>query len=431
MRKLVERLSSFVIGIFLLLFLWLAYLLFSVFYVQSNTTSPYTVPENAEMLIEVNGNDVFQDVLFEVLIKGNGDEVVEELKSISRKGSDRKQYGVNWTKPVSYFRAKYNEQSIQGLIVQIVSPSEWNKNINTLLGNTSVAKRNGNFGIVVQSDKLTKEELYKFLDQQKSVKPKKEQRPEQKSLLSVVQKSEKGTVQLSVSVEENKITSKGILDHDGSLKSGKLNFLLIPSDLHLTSDLITQELNDSLKKMIASDVFEQMKLSGISANYRGVTISEIEGQYIPIPNGDFILGFEKNITVQEFISGIPNTIWGEDNKSVSLGQQIYFVRQLDERTIFFGIKEQAEIKQNNQPIGLIISGTLKPLTNIKGNPLIRTALRMSPTISVGFELAEEIELCTVRIEALNKTSFELTSSFQFHPESNAVLKLLEILLKRQ
>lgn len=411
-----------------MLFLWCAYLLFSLYSIRPGVPhSAYVIPEDAEIVVKVDGNKVFQDVLLGVFLEGKGDQLFQKIKTLSKKTTSQKQYGINWTQPVTYFKARHKGKELQGLIVQIINPVEWNKNINTLLGNTSVAKRQDNFGIVVQSNGLSKEELYEFIEQQKTGEKAGIKDADNKKFIIIHQKSDKGSVGLSISVDGNTISSNGIINHDGTWRSNHLNFVLTPSDFHLTSDLITQELRDTLTKFIGTD----LSPAGISMNYRGVLLAEINKTTVPLPDADFVFGFERETSLQQVAASVPNAVWEQENKTVKIGKQVYFVKQLDEKTIYWGTDEHAELKENHQAIGLLINGSVKPLFNIEGSRWIRTVMRMNPALSFGMDLSEEVQLCSIRLEAVNQTAFQLTAFVEFKNEEDAVLKLLELVLKRQ
>lgn len=428
MRKWFNSSLSFLAGVFILLILWGIYFLFSLYSFRENLSySHYSVPENAELVIEADGGSLFQSVLSNTLIEGKGDDLFDKLRELTKKESRPKQYGINWIQPAAYFKTTYKGKPLQGLVVQVINPKEWNKNINTLLGNTSVARHQDLSGIVVQSDELSKEDLYAFIEQLKAERPFKKEHFAKNQFVSVRQKTDKGNVEMSVSVAGNIISVNGIIYHDGSLKSNRLNRLLTPSDFHFSSDIITKELNDTLRTIIGSD----LSFSGISMNYRGLTIAEINNQMTPLPDMDAIIGFEKETTIQQLAESIPNALLNEDGKTILIGKRPYFVKQLDEKSIFLGTSQQAEIRENRQPIGLLIIGSLKPLMKVEGNRLIRMAMRMNAQLSLGMDLSEAIESCTIRLDAMSPTSYQLTSSIQFKKDEDAILSLLKILLKRQ
>lgn len=428
MIKILNNITSVIAGAVLLLSFWLTYIIFSLYSLQpENTESVYSAPENAEVIVHLDGRAVLKNILIEVLFEGKGDAIYQKIRTLPRSSASQKQYGINWAQPVTYFRTTYNGKEVQGLIVQVINPVEWNKNINTLLGNTSVAKYRNYSGIVVQSGELTKEELYDFVEQRKVNKATGLRAFEYGKFITVHQKSDSGNTDVSVSVDKNVLSSRGMITHDGKLKSNPLNFVLTPSDLHFTSDLITQDLNDTLKKYTGVE----LALTGISLNYRGGTLAGINGKNAFIPDVDFIVGFERETDMWQVVEAIPDVVWEEEGKTVRLGKQIYHIKQLDARTIFVGVNKNAEWKANSQSIGISLNGSLKPLFNIQGNSLIRAAFRLNPASSFGLDLSEEIQNCSIRLTSVSAGVFQLDASFHFKNEDDAILKILEIVLKRQ
>src|SRR5690606_20711281 len=150
-------------------FLWLICLLFSLYALQPrNIASVYTAPENAEVIVNIDGRDVLKRLLTDVLLEGKGDDLFNTVKTLPEQSSPEKQYGINWAQPVTYFQATHTGKELQGLIVQVINPVEWNRNIPPLLGNPGVATHPGQSGIVVHSGELTQAELYAFIDRQTS-----------------------------------------------------------------------------------------------------------------------------------------------------------------------------------------------------------------------------------------------------------------------
>lgn len=428
-KSISSKIVSVLYGIFLLIILWIFYFLFSLYILQKNNpVSTYSVPENAELVVKIDGREVFQQVLLSTFLEGKSDDIIQKLKEITKKpSSSAKTFGINWTQPITYFKVNYKGQELQGMVVQILNPAEWNADINTLLGNTSVAKRINFSGIVVQSTKLSKSDLYEFIEKNAKKSGKEGITASNQPLISISQKGDKGVINLSIESKKNVILMNGIIDHNGILKPNQLRFILVPSDLHLTTDLITKDINDSISKYIGIN----LPLSGISANYRGITLAEVGGKNLFLPDADFIFGFEKETTVAELYETIPNSTWNPDKQTITIGKQIYFTKQLDSKTVFFGSKQHAEIRENTSAIGFTTKGSLKPLFNVKGNPWIRAAMRMNPISSYGLDFSEEIKTISIRLEPVNPTYMQLTSSVTFKQEEDAVLKLLEIVLKRQ
>lgn len=378
--------------------------------------------------MNIDGRELFQQLLLSAFLEGKSDKVIQKLKEVNKKStSPSKTFGINWTQPITYFKTNHKGKELQGMIVQIINPAEWNADINTLLGNTSVAKRFDLSGIVLQSKELSKSELYEFIEKNTKKSVKETATTFNQTFISISQKTDKGIVNLSVTSDKNVISMNGIIDHNEIVKPNQLHFVLVPSDLHLTTDLITKDINDSISKYIGTT----LPLAGMSVNYRGITLTQVNRKNLFLPDADFIFGFEKQTTIRELTESIPNSIWNPENQTITIGKQVYFTQQLDSKTIFFGIQQNAEIKENNLAIGFTAKGSLKPLFNVKGNPWIRAAMRMNPVSSYGLDFSEEIQTIDIRLEPVNPTFMQFTSSVIFKKEDDAILKLLEIILKRQ
>lgn len=409
MKKWLNIIAAFCYGLFMLLVLWVVYLLFSVYSLQPVSSMGYDVPDNAEIVLKVDAKEVAKNTLLALLLEGKGEQVFGKIKSLPEKKS--KQYGINWTEPITYFTAKHNEKLLQGLIVQVASPFEWDTEIKQLFGQTSAFKRDKLAGIVVQSDDLTEQELADFLAKQKI-----KQTKSNSKFISIYQQNEKGNAELFLDANSNKITMNGIVNHNDTIHSNHLKFKLTPSDFHFTSDLISKELNDTLAQLIGVN----LGCTAISMNYRDVEISITT--FSPTPDLDLIMAFENPTTLFQIVEQIPNAKWKNEGKTFSMGKRTYFAKQLDEKTIFIGANEHAEIKPNTQAVGLIISGKLKL------NSMISMAMRTHPEISKVIKLNEEIQYLNIKMEPISNTSYQITSTIEFKKDQNAILKIVELSL---
>ena len=106
---LLTLLFSFITGIFLLFFLWVSYSLVTIFVVQpDNNHVPYLVPEHAKLVVNINGQEAFEELLQHLLLEGKGDEFIRKIKELARGNRFEKEYGINWARPVSYFESTSN-----------------------------------------------------------------------------------------------------------------------------------------------------------------------------------------------------------------------------------------------------------------------------------------------------------------------------------
>ncbi len=208
--------------------------------------------------------------------------------------------------------------------------------------------------------------------------------------------------------------------------SNQLNYLLTPANFHLSSDLIQDNLADSLQKYLGFN----LPISGLSLNYRGASFVEVDGKNTLVPDADFILGFKNDISLYQLIDSI-SFVKKENNKIVTIGQQVFYINQLDSKTIYIGKKQNPEIQKNTSFVGLKIRGNLNPLFKIEGNSFVRTLIRMNTYGSFGLDFSEEIQHFSINLKELNRTSLQLESEIEFKEGKNSIIQIIGIVLKRK
>lgn len=425
MKKYFNATVSLLAGILLLLILWGMYSVLFLYSFQNKAPKlHYSIPNKAELVVELDGRDVFFDFLNSTFIKGEGEDIVHLMKNLSKTKTEQKQYGINWLQPVIYFKSSYKNKAIQGLVVQIINLKEWKNNSATLFENGCFSDNKEHSGIIVQSDKLSKRELADFtksLYHENTIYGK---AIADNHIITVRQKTKTWSTKFDVFINNNTISTYGTADFNESYSSNSLNFKLTPADFHFSSDIITKELSDTLQRLIGT----RLRLSGISMNYRGMTITDLNNQMVIIPDADFILGFNETTSVEQLVESIPNADLNDNKTMMHIGEKIFYIRQLNSKSIYLGTNTNIELHPNKQHFGILLTGSLKPLMNIQASRFIKAIIRMSPQVALGMDLSEEVELLYIQLKPVNDQSYELASTIQFNTDE-AALSILKIVLK--
>lgn len=425
MKKYFNTIISLLSGILLLLILWSAYGVLFIYSFQNKAPElHYSIPNKADLVVELDGRDVAFDFLNSTFIKGKGEDIIHLMKKLNKTKSEQKEYGINWLQPVVYFKTTYKNQPIQGVIVQIINPKEWERNSADFFGKGSFSENVNNSGIIVQSVKLSKKDLANFtksLYHENTILGK---AIADNHIITVRNKSKTWSTEFEVFIDDSAINTSGTADFNESYSSNSLNFKLTPSDLHFSSDIITKELSDSLQRLIGT----RLRLSGISMNYRGMTITDINNQMVIIPDADFVLGFNDSTSILQLVESIPNAVLNDDNTQIHIGEKTFYIRQLNCKSIYLGTNTGIEVHPNKQHFGILLTGSLKPLVKIEASRFIKAIIRMSSHMALGVDLSNEIEQISFQLRPINEKSYELKSTIQFHADE-ATLSILKIILK--
>lgn len=425
MKKKINTLISLSSGIVLLVILWGLYASLFLYSFQSKAPEHhFVVPENASLVVELDGRDVLFDFLNSTFIKGEGDEIVQLIKNSNKKTDEPQQFGINWLQPVIYFQSTYKQQPVKGIIVQIINAHEWKNNSTNFFNQRCVSQSDENSGIIVHSNQLPEKELQQFAQQLYKKEVLVGKKLADNHIVQLKNSSNNWQSNIDVQINDTAIVSKGTVSLDKSYASTYVQYKLTPADFHFTTDVITDQLNDSLQKLIGTN----LALVGVSFNYRGIIVDNINNEMALIPDADFVLSFKQATTMEQFVSTIPNAVFSFDKETVTIGKRIFHIRQLSKNSIYFGKTKNPELHPNRQHVGLYTKGALKPLITIEGSKLVQAIVRMSAPYVLATELSNEVVNCTIALTSTGKNTYDLDAVFRFKGKE-ARLSLLKVVLK--
>lgn len=386
----------------------------------------FKLPADRSTYVVIDARQEMGEVAAELMLSGNGDVLIEKLKGKISKDSDSRTYGIHWLQPIYYFKSKYKGKELQGLIVSIIDEHAWNAEINKLFGNVSAALKFGRSGMVVQSQELSREELYAFLNEHQLEQARKLIAKIDNELIAVDVEDDRVKSQFNVGLSGRKLTLNGDLTMKEINEFGALNYKLKAASFHVTTDLITQQVRDSIQKLLG----RELPLSGLSMNYDGIVIKEEAGVISPVPNAALIMGFSKPFSMDSLLSLIPNWSWKEVNKSIVYGGTIFYVQQLDAYTIYLGQNAQPEIEKITSKVGLVANGSFRSLIALEGNSFVRMALGMNPAFVFMRDLSNKTEKVDLKISHAGSSTFKIESELLFKDGKSATLSLVELAVNR-
>lgn len=386
----------------------------------------FKLPANRSTYMVVDARQEMGEVVAELMLSGNGDDLIDKLKGKISKDSDSRTYGIHWLQPIYYFKSKYKGEEVQGLIVSIIDEHAWNSEINKLFGTVSAALKVGRSGMVVQSKELSREELYAFLNEHQVEQARKLNAKVDNELIAVDMEDQSMKTQFNVGLSGRKLTLNGSLTMKEINEFGVLNYKLKAASFHVTTDLVTQQVRDSIQKLLG----RELPLSGFSMNYDGIVIKEEAGVISPVPNASLIMGFSQPFFMDSLLSMIPNWSWKEANKSIVYGVTTFYIQQLDDYTIYLGQNAQPEIEKIAGKVGLVANGSFRSLITVEGNSFVRMALGMNPAFAFMRDLSNKTEKVDLKISHAGASTFKIESVLLFKDGKSATLSLVELAVNR-
>ncbi|MCO5261116.1 MAG: hypothetical protein M9916_13335 [Crocinitomicaceae bacterium] len=424
MKKFFNVTVSLLSGIVLLLILWGLYISLFLYSFQSKAPKQhYFAPNDAEIVLEFDGRDVLFNFLNNTFVKGKGNEIVHLLKKVSKEEGKQKDFGINWLQPITYFKTTYKSQEVQGIIVQIINPISWSDNSLQFFNKNSFSTHTDNSGIIVQSEHLSQKELKSFtysLYQKEITFGKK---VADNHIIHFKSNVKMGKSNLDIAINDTSIVSTGQIILNKDYTTDYIQFKLTPSDFHITTDIVTKEINDTLQNLIGTN----LTLGGVSMNYRGVLVDNINNKMAIIPDADFVLTFKDATTIDQFVETIPNAAFNIEKDKVIIGKRIFYIKQLTANSIYFGKTANAELHPNHVHFGVLIKGSLASLVAIDGSKLVQALIKMSSPYKLASELSNEVKSCVIEMNSVDSITYSLKSTIRFKGE-DASLSILKVLL---
>lgn len=402
-------------------FLWILLLIYTFYTKQSEDYQAYfRVPKNARTSIEFQSNKILKHVLKKIFLNGEGEQIIQELKE-SEGNISQPNYGINWLKSISYFESDFEGTPIVGLIVCVSDDRKFNKNAIHLLGENTFTFVQDETGVLLYGADLTQSQYRKYV----KALPKNTGNDQFDDLIHYKLKNNGLSIDAVLNIQDNQILIDGKLKHPQKMKQYDLNYVLEPADLHLSGDVFDEVLLDSLNHFFKTD----LPVSAFSMNYRGLSLTQLHNQLAFLPDAEMILSFQHDFTVQEFIDQVPHTAYNKAREELVIDNFRYFIKQLDKQTIYLGVSKKPKLLINEEPIGLVMSGGLDPIIQVKSASFLATLMKMHPVYRKLSELIKQIENNETRMSKIGDDTYRFSSMIKYKENTDAQLEILSVVLK--
>jgi len=423
MKKMQIVLKSLLILCVPIALLWGMFLFLGNQLTMTDINEVYNLPEQTELVVELNLKNIDSRLIDEVLVGGEGDYLIKYLKEHIQSSKFEKEFGINWFRPVTYFQTQFGDGTLQGLIVYISDKNSWNKNINTFLGNTSIARSVGQVGIVVQSKQLNKHELNRFVELCKTETN--ESKEDLKSLVRIKQNVTGFESEFICDASQDMIRLNGVSKLSNLDNFTSLNYVLEPAAFHFTTEFVPDSTYAELNQFLPITSVEGVKVVALSCNYRGLTIDNSSGELILLPNADVILKFNRKLVADDIKQIFASANVTTDQ--ITIGKKVFYYKLLLNDVLYVGESkfENAGVVENNQRIGIRISGAPAHLTNLEGNSFVKAAISMSSNINSLFQLLRSMKDIQMTTQVVSDSRMNVDLKFNFKASKNPLLTVIE------
>ena len=369
----------------LIISLWIILYLLKFSKEESVSEHLNIIPNNAKTVVQIKGNNLAKETIFEMLFQSKNDSIITVIKEkLSKEKDEEIKLGINFFSNHYLFESKYNNESVYGIILQLNDSDDFEQTMKDIDDNSLYAITKDKNGIILLSDKLTKTDLENFYksEMNKGNDFKFEKNDQVVQSISRNNKNSKinpfSNSKTGISTNEKSILMSG----DFTIASNfQKDFHAIKNQLnkktdyfHFSNGFFTDTMlyfiNDFTKKYDLNFP----KIQSVSMNYNGVEMLE-SGSYI-LPNLELVLNFNEKFDIQTILSNstLIEKLEGEvKGESIKINAKTYYLKQLYPNSIYIGDIKNPSFNNNSNSY-FEVSGNLSALLKINGGDMFLSFL---------------------------------------------------------
>lgn len=379
------------------------------------------VPEAAEWSMRLDPVSAAKDELYTLLIEAKDEQLIKRLQQIAEKRlSKRDKMGsltVDFNAPVVCFITREKDRRFAGLLFTIENAGQFKKNIGNYLMKGQTAVVRGHRALVLSvtdpNNCPNAGTLQKLAESYlNSTKPVLFPRASGNQLFAFTSgKTGTGKLRLTGSHDSRDFSVNGTwetsLSHTAPAYSLRSRHLLI------SSSIVPRQLSDSLNRYLPFGGYRLPELRAVTIDYQGIGIYQPEGGFFVVPQFNMILEGKSDISLKAILANIPPEMKGEKADRVIVGKQVYFLKQLDAKSLFVGT-DTTTVVRNTDPSILRIKGTLEPLLNISSNSaLVNGLLSVLPAYNAGKHFVSATESVSFAVAPETGSKYSIRGTMRF------------------
>jgi hypothetical protein len=461
--------SSVVLIVGLLCFCWVSYIVGNLLFIEKKSENIFYVPKDSNSSILVDSRLLVGETAFSLLFTNDNFAIFERIqkeRSIRNRairGNKNKEtllsLGINTLNKVVVFTRDANEidSAYTGFIFNLNQDNLWDRNLDKVIGKQQVGYRNGNVGIILSCDlgydkttsglvSLRIPNKSRMLNYAQSVL-------RQKNNQNVdVNKFDKNTIAKMNSKIKNSLfsdftadvqlehSSLGISGVMGISEEGKKfintsHYLLNEDGLQISTCLITPEMTNVFNGFVEKFNFQLPVLNfdniqKITVNYKELSVIENNTGYPGLPKLDVLLELKDSFNISDLNKS--KSISGKmkmESNTIDFGSVKYYVKQIDAKTIYFGVNPTPIITKVDNEILFHMRGDLSSLTKVKGKGITYGILTMNSVYSTFqkfFDVTKEIDLKLIR---QNNNEAIINGSMTYQENKSILVETLNFILQ--
>lgn len=402
------------IGIF-----WVTTLFLTFSFTDKKVSLKQLLPENIEIVLSINADQLIKTLLFDALYKSEFDENDLKLLDRGKKPTEAKDYGVMFNSEIVVFYDLWNNIPIQGILFNISNKKDFERF--KLKGKNQIKRSNGKQGLIlILKEDASKELIHyaeQFADDVFTEKMTPEYEISKPEMLNVSYKGNEHTyiqnLNLNAKLQDEKILFNGIGKKNKSLDFTEGNYnMLFNTTNEKNLEIQSGHLPDSIYQYFKI-IFDKIDLNVPVVTSQqmmiyGVTIENIDGSTALLPKFDWILRFDTLVNIDQQLGAIKEStdkMQIIDKQSIKVGGTQYYYKQISAHEIYIGVTEFPNIQTVKTKMLPFIKGNPSVLLEIEGKGIIAQFVNVMPMVKNTRTFMENIDYFD--IHTLDKNADEL------------------------
>lgn len=425
----------------LIISLWIILYLLNFSKEESVSEHLKIIPKNAKTVIQIKGNNLAKETIFEMLFQSKNDSIITVIKEkLSEEKEIEINLGVNFFSNYYLFESIYNKETLFGVLLPLNDSEDFEKTMNDLNNPSIFSTNQDDIGIILYSQKLATADLEKFY-KSKMNKGNDFKFENKGQVFQSISRNNKNSKINPFSNANSGITMNGkqvAINGDFTIAPNfQKDFHTISNQLaskpgyfHFSNGFFPDTIQYFVNNLIKNYELTFPKIQSISMNYNGVEMLE-SGSYI-LPNLELVLNFNEKFDIQTILSNetLLEKIEGEvKENSLKINTKTYYFKQLSANSIYIGDVQNPTFKKAS-PSFIEINGNLSALLKINGGDMFLSFLDGIPAYKGPKDLFNSIENTSIVLKKQGNNT-KLKGAIDFKTENYTMDELIQFILTIQ
>lgn len=433
-----SRLFRFLTAILLAACGIVSLLVLEIFGTTSGITE-FPVPEKAEWMVHVDASSILKEELYAVFFEAKDEQLLRSIRELlverAENKSEHPPLYINFRSDMVFYGVSDGQADYLGVLLQLEKAEVFQRNIPVYLKKGQTVAVKGNTALLLirrGKTTVTTERQQAFTNTclnggtKHSVDRKNDASNEWINIQDRSFGDGAKDLNMGVLFEKHALRLKGTFTFSGNEQKTPA-YSLKSSGLFLSTSIVPAGLADTINKLLPLGSYHFPQLQAVTLDYNGAFIENTDQGLKALPKLNAIFEGKVPVSVTGIRASVPEMYLGPHN-TIIFSSMTYYMKQLDEHTVFIGLDTHTILRQPQSSL-LRISGSLKPLVDIKGSRMIVSLMEIIvPQIRSARTFIAKTERIDLVVTHSNGRAHAIGGKLRFSENAYAMNELTRLLV---